>query len=64
MAKSKRGKRGNLRLIKCMNSFPSHSKWGRWAPEGGCDEKIEVDDNCRHALCWKCTHRVMGGQHV
>lgn len=60
MAKSKRVKGGKLRKVKCMNSVPSESKWGSWAPVGGCDVVIEVDENCARALCWRCTNRVMG----
>jgi len=59
MAKLKKVKEGQLRKVKCMNSDPMKSKWGNWAPVGGCTEVIEVDENCARALCWRCTNRVM-----
>lgn len=39
----------------CMNSDPENSKWGDYAPRGGCTEKVMVDGNVTNVLCAKCT---------
>lgn len=39
----------------CMNSDPENSKWGMYAPPGGCTEKVMVDSNVTKVLCWRCT---------
>lgn len=42
----------------CMNSDPETSKWGIYAPPGGCDIVVEnVDSNTVKVLCSSCTMR-------
>ena len=41
--------------LKCMNHDPENSKWGMYAPRGGCDEVVTVDGNTDKVLCWRCT---------
>lgn len=50
-------KRGETeyKKIKCMNHDPENSKWGQYAPMGGCDEIIEVGKEVDRVLCWRCT---------
>jgi hypothetical protein len=45
----------DVRAMLCMNSDPENSKWGMYAPPGGCKEKIMVDGNVTKVLCWRCT---------
>jgi hypothetical protein len=52
-------KNSNLKRMKCMNLDPSRSKWGDWAPEGGCPEEVEVSDYVTRVLCHKCTARTV-----
>lgn len=55
-------KNREVRNMLCMNSNPEESKWGRFAPEGGCDEVVRnVDTDAKSVLCWKCTSRLTGG---
>jgi hypothetical protein len=49
---------GKKKMLKCMNSKPDQSKWGDWAPDGGCKEKVEVDESVAKVLCWRCTSRT------
>lgn len=58
-------KSGIKKTLKCMNSNPDTSKWGDWAPEGGCRETVEVDENVSKVLCWRCTSRTttMNGEY-
>jgi len=60
MAKTKEKK-----MLKCMNWNPETSKWGDWAPDGGCREKVEVDSEVAKVLCWRCTSRTttMNGEY-
>ena len=44
-----------LKKIKCMNHDPENSKWGQYAPMGGCNEIMEVSKEVERALCWRCT---------
>lgn len=44
-----------LRAMKCMNHDPENSKWGDYAPAGGCDELVNVDAQVEKVLCWRCT---------
>jgi hypothetical protein len=44
----------------CMNSDPEHSKYWKWAPQGGCTEMVKVDSNATKVLCSKCTMRMAG----
>lgn len=48
-----------MKQLKCMNHNPEKSKWGEWAPEGGCDEVVEVDSEVSKVLCWRCTSRTV-----
>jgi len=52
-------------MLKCMNWNPETSKWGDWAPDGGCREKVEVDSEVAKVLCWRCTSRTttMNGEY-
>lgn len=43
----------------CMNSDPENSKWGIYAPPGGCDVVVKnVDGNTAKVLCSYCTMRA------
>ena len=37
--------RKGMQLVKCMNHDPENSKWGDYAPEGGCNEKMYIYQN-------------------
>ena len=43
--------------VKCMNHDPENSKWGQYAPEGGCQETMFIDEGSTRGLCWRCTQR-------
>jgi len=43
--------------LKCVNHDPENSKWGDYAPVGGCDMIVEVDYRTDRVLCHKCTMR-------
>lgn len=46
-----------------MNSDPENSKWGMYAPPGGCDEVVKgVDGDAVKVLCYKCTMRAADGR--
>jgi hypothetical protein len=47
------------KTLKCMNHEPATSKYGEFAPIGGCDVEVEVDSNCAKVLCSTCTQRVV-----
>ena len=49
--------RKGMKLVKCMNHDVDTSKWSMYAPEGGCDEKLYIDEASTAGLCWKCTSR-------
>jgi len=56
--KSKNIKGRAVKSMRCVNSNPKKSKWGQYAPAGGCDEIVyNVDKETTSALCWKCTSR-------
>lgn len=41
-----------------MNSDPDNSKWGIYAPPGGCDVVVKnVDGEAKSVLCSHCTMR-------
>lgn len=43
----------------CMNADPGNSKWGIYAPSGGCDVVVKnVDSNTVKVLCNKCAIRA------
>lgn len=42
-----------------MNSNPEKSKWGDWAPEGGCKNSVEVGVDVAKVLCSDCTQRTV-----
>lgn len=46
------------RKVRCMNHEPQDSKYGDWAPRGGCDEWVEIDGQSVKGLCWRCTNRA------
>ena len=48
------GKDGQ-KQVKCMNHDPENSKWGEYAPEGGCKELMWIDTRSDRGLCWRCT---------
>ncbi|MDA9262984.1 hypothetical protein OAC86_01185 [bacterium] len=56
-SKPRRSNNRSLTAMKCMNSNPEESKWGQFAPAGGCDEVVMVDDNVDRVLCSYCTTR-------
>ena len=59
------GKDGKRTLMICSNSKPEHSKYGRFAPEGGCDEWVAVGGpDTIAALCWKCVQRTMSNSPI
>jgi len=47
--------RTGQKQVKCMNHDPENSKWGQYAPEGGCKETMFIDEKSTKGLCWKCT---------
>ena len=54
--KSIGSKNRKLKKVLCMNSDPESSKWGIYAPSGGCTEIIKnVDPDAAKVLCWRCT---------
>jgi len=54
MAKTERA---GSKEVKCMNHDPENSKWGQYAPDGGCDETMYIDQNSDRGLCFRCTSR-------
>jgi hypothetical protein len=44
-SKPRSSKDRSLTPMKCMNSNPDESKWGQFAPSGGCSEIVMVDSN-------------------
>jgi len=48
----------SLAPMKCMNSNPEESKWGQFAPSGGCNEVVMVDSSVGKVLCNSCTMRI------
>lgn len=59
---AKRTMRKGMKTVKCMNHDPENSKWGEYAPLGGCDETLEIDERSDRGLCWKCTSRSVNMQ--
>jgi len=57
-SKSWSSKDKEVREMLCMNSDPENSKWGDYAPAGGCKEKVKVDQTVTKVLCWRCTSRT------
>lgn len=49
--------RDGQKEVKCMNHDPENSKWGEYAPDGGCDETLFIDAKSTAGLCWRCTSR-------
>ncbi len=49
------------KTLKCMNHDPENSKWGEYAPPGGCDMVVEVDERTTKVLCWRCTNKTTQG---
>lgn len=47
------------KTLKCMNHDPATSKYGEFAPPGGCRVEVEVDSNCAKVLCSACTSRTV-----
>jgi hypothetical protein len=43
--------RPGSKLVKCMNHDPEKSKWGEYAPIGGCLETIYIDEKSDRGLC-------------
>ncbi len=54
--------------LKCMNHDPDNSKWGMFAPSGGCCEVVVCDKNAVKVLCWRCTgasaNMTVGGSRI
>lgn len=49
----------STKTVKCMNHEPATSKYGEFAPLGGCEETIEIDSKSVRGLCATCTQRVV-----
>lgn len=47
--------------LKCRNANPETSKYWKWAPHGGCNEIVEVDEKVDAVLCHRCTMRSVKG---
>ena len=61
--KSFSSKNRPVKNLLCMNSDPENSKWGEYAPPGGCDEIVKnVDESVTKTLCWRCTMRATDGR--
>ena len=57
----------NKKSIKmlCMNADPENSKWGIYAPPGGCNTVVEnVDSNATKVLCVECTMRSVDNRRI
>jgi len=54
----------STQMLKCMNHEPATSKYGSFAPRGGCNETIETDSNTVKALCSGCTQRVVNMKYT
>lgn len=53
------------RMMQCMNSNPSNSKWADFAPEeGNCEMWTEVSNKTTASLCWQCTSRSVNNLKV
>lgn len=50
--------------MKCMNHNPEESKWGMYAPAGGCKEYVNVDNNVTKVLCSFCTSATTSLKHM
>lgn len=49
----------------CMNTDPENSKWGMYAPPGGCTVVVEnVDSNATRVLCSNCTSRAVNNSRI
>lgn len=49
-------KKKNLKLMKCMNSNPSESRWIEfYEGQNVCEEWVEVDVRATATLCPSCT---------
>lgn len=49
----------------CMNADPENSKWGIYAPPGGCNTVVEnVDSNATKVLCVECTMRSVDNRRI
>lgn len=51
----RKGTKVERKTLRCMNADPDNSKWGAWAPVGGCQRRVEVDAEVNRVLCWECT---------
>jgi hypothetical protein len=54
---SKSSKNKSMKQVKCMNHDPINSKWGQYAPDGGCQEKMWIDERSTNGLCASCVQR-------
>lgn len=45
--------------VRCMNNTPEDSKYGAWAPTGGCKAWVEIDQDSVKGLCKSCTSRAV-----
>lgn len=55
---------GNKHMMICSNSNPEFGKYGRFAPEGGCDEWVAVGTDVTQVLCWKCVQRSLSNSPI
>jgi hypothetical protein len=56
---NKNSKKEKLKTSKCINANPQKSRWGDWAPAGGCTNKVYVSEGASGRLCSECTQRVV-----
>ena len=56
---NKASKKEKIKTSKCLNSNPTKSRWGDWAPTGGCNNRVYVSEGAKGRICWECTHRVV-----
>ena len=47
------------RMMICQNSEPNKSKWGEFAPPGGCTNFEIVGNNTTSVLCSNCTTETL-----
>ena len=55
--------RPGMKEVNCMNHDPETSKWGQFAPKGGCDELLQIDQTSDRGLCSRCTSRSVSNMN-
>jgi hypothetical protein len=54
----------DVHMMICSNSNPEHSKYARFAPEGGCDEWVATNPDTTKVLCWRCVQRSLSNSPI